>query len=686
MIEGILEAAIGQPIEQPVLVFAIALTAFLIAPLVIKKLGQPGIVGIVLAGALIGPNALGVVEHTDAIVLLGEVGLVYLLFTVGLELDLRGFSKAPEDAALFGLMSFGLPLIAGTVVGIFVLGLGEWGALLLAAVFASHTLIAYPIVNRLDITKNRAVTAVFGGILFTDTLALVVLAIVLGAVEGGLTLLLFGQIFVSLLVLFAGVWFVIPPVARWFFQNLSEESYYEFLFVVAVVFIAAGVAEILDIAPILGAFVAGIALNRLISRGGPLMNRIEFMGNAFFIPFFLLHVGMLVDVGVILDGIRTIEVAVVIITVMVLMKAAAAWGVSAIQGYEPNERGVVFGLSTGQAAAALAITLIGFDEGLFGADILNAVVLMLLVTAVVSPWLTERYGTRLTMGSEAEIEQKDVSDPRLLLPLSTHAEFRRRLLEFGFVLKDEYAEEPVHLVTVARPGSNIEMEQQLAGIEGDLEEVAEFGDAAEVPVEIETRLNHNIASGIVQTSVETRADIIVMGWDAAKSFGSRMFGSIIDQVLQRTNLPVLISRLGHPINTTRKLFVVLPSGIDHHEGFYEAVHIVKRLADKLGAPMTVLVVNDSVRTYEQLFALVEIELEAEFEGVDSYDELLAELDERTDEDDLVVGISSREGGISWNEELRTLPSKFVDLTPHSFVMVYPREGEPEYDAKFLKID
>ncbi len=686
MTGGLLETVIGQPIAQPVLVFAIALSAFLLAPLLIKKLGQPGIVGIVLAGALIGPNALGLVEHTDAIFLLGEVGLVYLLFTVGLELDLRGFSKAPEDAALFGITSFILPFVLGSLAGVYVLGLDQWGALLLAAVFASHTLIAYPIVNRLDVTKNRAVTAVFGGILFTDTLALIVLAIVLGAVDGGLTLFLFGEVFVSLLILFAGVWFVIPPIARWFFRNLSEESYYEFLFVVAVVFIAASVAELLDIAAILGAFVAGIALNRLISRGGPLMNRIEFMGNAFFIPFFLLHVGMFVDASVILDGVRTLEVAAVIIGVMLLTKAIAAWGVSAAQGYGPNERGVIFGLSTGQAAAALAITLIGFDRGLFGADILNAVVLMLLVTAVISPALTERYGTRLSLGTETEIGGEDASDPRLLLPLSTHAEYRRRLLEFGFVLKDEYAEEPVHLLTVIRPDSSVPTEEELAKIDAELRDVAEFGDAAEVPVEIETRINHNIASAIVQTSVETRSDIVMMGWDARRSFGSRMFGSVIDQVLSRTSVPVLVSRLGHPINTTRRLFVVLPSGVDHHEGFYEAIHIVKRIADKLGTPVSVLVVDDSVRTYQNLFDLVEIEIEAEFDDVGSYDELLSTLDERTKADDLVVALSPREGAVGWNARLRELPSELVELTPHSFVMVYPREGDPEYDARFLKIE
>lgn len=290
------------PMEEPVFVFTLAIVAFLVGPLAIKRLGQPGIVGVVLLGAVLGPGGTGLVEHGDAIVLLGEVGLVYLLFTVGLELDLRGFAENPQGAAIFGLTSFGLPFVVGTAAGVYVLGLEIWAALLLAAVFASHTLLAFPVANQYGITQNRAVTAVFGGILFTDTLALVVLAVVTGAVEGGLSAMLFAEIVLSLSILFGATWYLAPPIARWFFQNFSEESYFKFLLVAAIFFGAASLAEVLEIAPILGAFVAGIALNQLITDGGTLRTRIEFVGNALFIPFFLIHVGMLVDPSVIVGG------------------------------------------------------------------------------------------------------------------------------------------------------------------------------------------------------------------------------------------------------------------------------------------------------------------------------------------------------------------------------------------------
>ncbi|WP_306058950.1 cation:proton antiporter [Natronococcus wangiae] len=677
---------VGLPLEQPVLIFTLAMLIFLIGPLLVKRLGQPGIVGIVVFGALIGPGALGIVEHSDAIELLGEVGLIYLLFTVGLELDLRGFKEAPENAALFGLTSFFLPFTVGTVATYAALGLDVWAALLLSSVFASHTLLAYPVVNRFGVTKNRAVTAVFGGILFTDTLALVVLAVVIGAVQDGLSILLFGQIVLSLVVLFGGAWFFLPPVSRWFFQNFSEESYFEFLFVMVAIFAAASLAEVLELAPILGAFVAGLALNQLIPQGGTLMNRVEFVGNAFFIPFFLLHVGMLVDLGVVFDGPETLQIAAFIVGLMIATKGAAAWLVARVQDYDEHERGVIFGLSIGQAAAALAITLIGYEAGLFGSAVLNAVVLMLLVTALVSPWLTERAANRLALEREVEGEGGRAKDPNILLPLSHNAELQRRLLELSFVVKGDGGTNPVHVMTVVQPETSRPTEQQIANVQTALDDLAAEGSAAEVPIRTEARVNHNVASGVVQGAVEVQADQIIMGWDAAQSFSHRIFGSIIDQVLERTTLPVLISRLGHPINTTRRIFVVVPIGADHHEGFYEAVHFVKRIAANLGAELNVLVVEGSSHQFEQLFGLVEEDVTAEFDSIDDWGHLLPTLEEQTEDDDLIVAISPRQGDVGWHPELGDLPARLADMPPESFITIHPRQGEPEYDRQYLRLE
>ncbi len=672
------------PVEDPVLVFTFALATFLIAPLVIKRFGFPGIVGIVLVGAGIGPGGLGIVDHVGAIVLLGEVGLIYLLFTVGLELDLGGFKRAPESAALFGGISFGLPFLIGAVGGHVLVGLDPFGAILLAAVFASHTLLAYPVVNRLGIGKNDAVTDVFGGILFTDTAALIVLALVLGADAGQFGLGLVIGIAASLVALFGIVWLVVPRIGRWFFRSVSEESYFEFLFVMTVFFLAASFAEILDLAGILGAFIAGIALNRLIPEGGVLHNRIEFAGNAFFIPFFLLHVGMLVEFGVILDGFDTIAVAAFIIGTMLVTKGIAAWLVGAIQGYTPAERSVMFGLSTGQAAAALAITLLGYEAGLFDAAVLNAVVLMLLVTAILSPWLTERGATQVVSETEVGDPPGSAFDPRILLPLSHGADLQRRLLELAMLLKGGPADEPIHVLTVVQPEAGAETSELVERSRVELEGLQAVGSAGEVPVQIESRVNHNIASGIAQGAIEEGVNLVIMGWDARQSLRHRMFGSIIDNVLRQLTIPVMIARLGHQLNTTDRIFLVIPRGLPHHEGFFESLFLLKQLADRLGTEVTVISVGNSSQSLERVFGMVEPEVEATFEVHNDWDRTIDFLDSAVRSEDLVAVIGAERGSIGWHERLEELPRLLAELPPHSFIIVYPREDEPGYDRQFLR--
>lgn len=669
------------PIEEPVAVFGIALAVFLVAPILIERFGLPGIVGIVLVGIVIGPDGTGLLEHGDAIQLLGAVGLVYLLFIVGLDLDLQQFFNEPQDAAVFGLSSFFIPLAVGTAVGHYVLNLDIWGALLLAAVFSSHTLLAYPIIDKLALSKNDAVTSVFGGILFTDTLSLVILVIVLAAVDGGLSVLVIGQIALFLLILFGGIWIVVPRIARWFFRNVTQESYFEFLFVVTLVFLGATLAEGLGLAAILGAFVVGLALNREITAGGTLMNRLEFIGNALFIPFFLLDVGMRVDLGVVFDGVETIWFAAVVIVTMVVMKTIAAGGVSAVMGYNRQEFGVMTGLSIGQAAAALAITLIAVEEGLFDETVLNAVVLLVIVSAVASPWLTRRFGQQLAHTQEVGELDREPFDPTILLPLSHHSEYQRRLVELAFALKEVPASTPVHLLRVMSPDAT---DNELAQAESDLSETAEHGSAAEIEVEVETRINHNVASAIIRANAETRSDLVLMGWDAKRSIGGRVFGTVIDQVRRRCTDPVLVSRLGQPVNTAERVIFVLPSGVDHNEGFYESVFLAKRLTENIGVELQVWVLGGSVEQYERLVDMVEPEMPFSVHDVNGWSGLLADLRE-TDEADLVVAVKPREGTAGWRRELRNLPHTLGSMPPSSFIVITPRRGEPDREAHFLRL-
>ncbi|MFW5929741.1 MAG: cation:proton antiporter, partial [Halobacteriota archaeon] len=437
--------SLSRPFEDPVLIFALAMSIFLIAPLLLERLRVPGIVGVMVFGALVGPNALDLLARDDTIVLLGEIGIVYLMFVAGLEIDVNEFLESPDQSVVFGVTSFTLPMALGVAVGVGVLGFELPAAALFAATFASHTLLAYPVIDRLDLARNDAITTTISGTIVTDTLALLVLAVVVASLDGVLGPVFFGQLGAGLALLFAGVWFLAPRLARWFFRNVDEESYFEFLFVMTVLFTSAFAAELAQVEAIIGAFLAGLALNRVIPRSGTLMNRIDFVGNALFIPFFLLSVGMLVDVAVFTEGARAWLVAASIVVVLVVTKFAAAWATARVYGYTRGELLTMFGLSSGQAAATLAITLIGFEIDLLGEPVVNGVVLMIMVVGVASPALTSRFG-RAVVDAEADREyDSDDAPERVLVSLEDEDEMEF-MVALGLLLRGE-TEEPLHAMT-----------------------------------------------------------------------------------------------------------------------------------------------------------------------------------------------------------------------------------------------
>ncbi|MEM4780686.1 MAG: cation:proton antiporter, partial [Halalkalicoccus sp.] len=523
--------SLSPPFENPVLIFGLAMVVFLAAPLVLKRFRLPGIIGIILIGAAIGPNGIGLLERDSTIELLGEVGLIYLMFIAGLEINLNQFIEYKDRSLVFGSLSFLIPQALGTAVGMYVLDLTFAAALLFAAVFSSHTLLAYPVVNRLGIAKNEAMTATIGGTILTDTLALLVLAVVIASVGGTLDTAFWLELGAGLTVFFVGVWLVVPRLGGWFFRMHEEESYFEFLFVMAVLFVCAFLAELVGVEHIIGAFLAGLTLNRLIPEHGPLMNRIEFVGNALFIPFFLLSVGMLVDIGVFAEGSGTFLVAGSLIVMVTLTKFVASWATGQVYGYTGDEVLGMFGLSVGQAAAALAIVQIGFDAGVPGFDqnMINGVVLMILVVSLLSPALVERAGGALLREKEHEEYDPSESPRRILVPVSRESEHKESLLDLAFTIRDERAEEPVHVLSVVTPNHEEPTEADVADAEALQAEVEGYAAGAEIPLKTHTRVNEGIADGIVDSTVENRISTVVIGWDGASSRGQRVFGHIIDR-------------------------------------------------------------------------------------------------------------------------------------------------------------
>lgn len=672
-----------MPVENPALIFALAMIVFLVAPLVLERYRLPGIVGIILVGAAIGPNGLYVLDRDATIVLLGQVGLLYLMFVAGLEIDRNRFVEDRDRSVTFGLLSFVIPQGVGTAVGVWLLGLSPPAAALFASIFASHTLLAYPVVNRLGIAKNEAMTATIGGTILTDTLALLVLAVVVAGERGALGPAFWMRLTVGLALFFAGVWLIVPRVARWFFRNLTQESYFEFLFVMAILFACAYLGEVAGVEGIIGAFLAGLVLNPLIPESGPLMNRVEFVGNALFIPFFLLSVGMLVDVGIVFESAGTLVIGASLIGMVIVTKWAAAWLTGRYYGFSRDEVTGMFGLSLGQAAAALAIVLVGFEVGVDGFDrnMINGVVLMILVISLLSPILVDRAGSRIVRTAGREAYDPGGTPRRILVPLSPTAEHREGLFDLAMTLR-EGSDEPLYAMTTVEPA---DLERGFAEAERLLAEAEAYAAGADVPVVTQTRVDHNPASGIVRAAVENRIATLVVGWDGARSRKQTVLGSVIDGVLRGTDGLVLVARVRRRLNATRRIVAILPPNIDRNAGFDGAVHAVALLGGHAGAPIRGLAVDGDLAEFAEIFDRVEPETVAEFERVDDWKAVLAILRDEVTDDDLVICVSARRDTPGWYPQLQTLPKSISTLHAGNFVIVYPAM-ELRDDRQFLRID
>lgn len=693
----------SPPFENPVLIFGLAMVIFLVAPLVVERYQLPGIIGVILVGAIVGPNGLGFLMRSDTIVLLGTVGLVYLIFLAALEIDLNQFTENRNQSIAYGFIGFALPQAAGMIVGVTLLDFGLSAAALYAAVFSSHTLLAYPVINRLGIVTNEAVTAVVGGTIISDTLALLVLAIVVGSVEGQLDARFWLELGLGLAIFLAIVWFLVPRVTKWFFRNLDEENNFNFLFVLGVLFVSAYLAELAGFEHIIGAFLAGLVLNRLIPKTGTLMSRLEFVGNTLFIPFFLLSVGMLIDPDVLVAGPGTWVIAGSILVILAVTKLAATGISRYVYDYTTAEQMTMFGLTAGQAAASLAITLIGFDIGLFDDRVVNGVIVMILIVSVASPFLTRRYGRKISEAKEQDQYDPAEAPRRILVAFQDATDQIELLLDFGMLVRESYSDEPLHALSVVQrdteepdsrsgprgadgrqSGSDDERpESDVAETEEFLVRAEEYVTSADVPIETHIGIDKNVVTGIGRTVEENRITTLVLGWRGSRSLKQYLFGSTIDRILDQTTELVFVTKLREELNVTDRVVLVLPERIASHPGFYEAVHAVKTISSQLGVPLTCLVTGDETEKYERLVTAVEPELTVNVAAIEGGRQLASSLDERTDPSDLVVATSPRKGARGWRSTFRNYPNQLEKVDADNVAMVYPAEEDVSDKRRFL---
>ncbi len=662
------------PVTQPVLIVAIAMAIFLLAPLVSERMRLPGIVGIIVAGAIIGPNALNLLERGSTIILLGTVGLLYLMFMAGVEVDLHGFKRYRNRGITFGALTFLLPQILGTAA-ILALGYGWATSILVASMFASHTLIAYPIAVRFGIARNQAVTTAVGGTIITDTAALLVLAVVAASTRGDLDVAFWMRLVVLFVAYVAAVWFGLPRIARWFFRHERTGVGTDYLFVMLSLFAGSYLALLAGVEPIVGAFLVGLTLNRLIPEHSLLYHRTRFFGESFFIPFFLLSVGMLVDARVMFGSTRAWTVMIVMTVMVTLTKWLAAKTTQRLFHYTPEEGWTIFGLSVAQAAATLAAALVGREVGLVDDAVLNGVILMILVTAIMGPLVVERYGRLVALQEEKNPYQAAQAPQRILVPMAKPAS-AMALMELALAIREPDSDEPILPLTVV-PADENRAAEYVALAERMLSHAVSHATAANVPVMPLTRVDHNFASGIARGMAETRTSIVVIGWDGRRYSPRGIFGSVLDQLLEQTRQMIMVAKLGHPLNTTERIIVLVPFASDHVPGFLQAARVLKLMTSRLGATLHVLTVGAPAAAYEEQFARIRPVAPLSVESAPDWRAAVEHLQGLVRSDDLVIVLSARPGAISWTPVLERLPARLAELLPESFVMLYLGEVAPE---------
>lgn len=670
--------AFTLPLENPILVFSLILLIILMAPLLLRKFNIPGIIVLIISGVLIGPHGFNVLQKNSAVELFSTIGLLYIMFIAGLDLDISEFKINRYKSLLFGFFTFIIPLSIGYPVCYYLLGYGFDSSLLTASMFATHTLIAYPIVSRLGISKNQAVAITVGGTILTDTAVLILLAIIVGNTEGSLDSAFWVRLAVSMLILFFIVFYIVPKVAKWFFKKLESEKHSHYIFVLAVLFFSAFLAEMAGVEAIIGAFLAGLALNRLIPHSSALMNRIEFIGNSLFIPFFLISVGMIVDLSVILKGPTALIVAAALTLVALSGKWIAAFVTQLVFKFSGEERRLIFGLSSSHAAATLAIILVGYRAGILDANILNGTIILILITCIVSSFVTERAAKKILLTTNTHqdaLKFIKFKDEHILIPVSLESSLEK-LLDFALLIKDKKSHTPITLLTVIPNSKDAELE--LVATRNKLGKYVKHAAASEAELAISATLDFNILGGIVRTARELLADIIIIGWPRKVGLINRIIGGAGDNLEDNVDKTLFVSKITQPLVMHKRIVLLLVPFGENENGFLLWYRKIFQLSQELSLPIFMYCNQASQANIAQLLKKHKMYLELKFVNYENWDDLSSVAPSVNDADLLVV-TSARKGSVSYISQLDQITSKLDRFfAENNKIVVFPQQFENQH--------
>ena len=662
------------PITSPTLIFFVVLFIILIAPIVMGKLRIPHIIGMVLAGIVIGPYGLNILERDSSFELFGRVGLLYIMFLAGIEMDMEGLKKDLGKVTVFGLLTCFVPFILTYLSCVWYLDYPPLASLLLGCIMASNTLVAYPIVVRYGLQRSTVTTLSVGASMLSLLIALVVTAALVGSMSGGTGTMFWVLFFVKFVVWCAAMTWLIRHMTRWFLRRYSD-SVMQYIFVLAVMFISAATCELIGLEGILGAFFSGLVLNRFIPNVSPLMNRIEFIGNAIFIPYFLIGVGMLINAGLLLEGGNTILVVACIAIFGTAGKAIAAFLSSFIFHRSVHEGNLMFGMTSAHAAGAIALVMVGVNleiapgQHLLGDEALNAVVIMILFTCIISTIVTE-YASRaivLQEKTQRKMPEDDgkADDEKILIPVK-YPETCDTLFNLAVLMRNEKLSRGLIALNVVYDDLDASYNQQ----EGQrlLESIEKKAAAADVHIQTQVRLATNIANGIKHAFKEYDASEIILGQHIHDNSTRRFWGQFAQSLFNGLNRQIIIARCTIPLNTIRVFHVAVPSRAEYEPGFYRWLERVSRMVTRLGCRIVFHGRKESlslIRTFlDYRFKSIRADY-AIMQHWNDFKKLAAQMEEHQ----MLVVVTARQGTVSYKSAMERLPEELTTYYKYKNVMI-----------------
>lgn len=668
-----LDSLLTFPLNQPVAIFLLVLIIILFSPIIFDRLRLPRIVGLILAGVVVGPYCLNLLAYDASFKIFGEVGILYLMFLAAVEIDMYHLKRNFGHGLTFGLLTFIFPMVGGMIVSKYVFGIQWDTAALLAVMYAAHTLVSYPTVSRFGLSSNKGVVIAVAGTIVAVMLALLTLAEVvtirrLGEFEVGDLMRILG------LTLVYGVflYFVFPRIAKYFFRKYND-SVAQFIFILAMIFVSSLLASLIGLEAILGAFFGGLVLNRFVPRRSALMNHITFVGNAIFIPYFLIGVGMLINVGVLFSGWSVIVCALVMSGVALATKGGAVWMTGVLYDLNHRQRTIMFGLTSGKAAATIAATMIGYQYGMLSETLMDGAVVMILICCIVATmsteWAAKKIRIRLT---EREMEGDDTPEgkrPAHQLVAVANPATSESITRLAAFMRGEDNRHPMTLLYVR---SDEDMRHIVKGREA-LEIANTTALSMNVKSETMERYDLNVVTGLTNAIKEKEASEIVIGLHRRQSIVDTFFGSLTDQLVKSTKHMVILNRCYIPVDTVNSVYVFVPRNAEYETGFKQWITRVARLAEHVGRKVHFMASRQTAHYLEDYIVERDFEFDRRYLEMESWDDFII-LSSDIKADDLFIVVYARKGSLSHSGEIDGIPS-FLSrhFTTHNIAVLYPSQ-------------